>query len=335
MTKRKTVVLTHGEDVDGIISAALAKKFFKGEIDVRLVRHSNQLEVFQKLSSENLSDDTNIYIFDLMPKKNLFMATDDQISVMDSLCFKTESVVWIDHHDDFLTWELEKRGVRYIGGEKKKECAALLIWNELISTEFPEEAIEKIDGFLLATIAQVNDYPGEEKMTGIIARSGDRIQQAISCLNYFSREEDLQKLINLIALGENWMAFVNSVLAECEWHIMRARSYLARNQKVLQIGGFDFLLATVDPILPQKQLLRKMRSEHAGKVDGCVVFFSDPANNVLFFSDPVRCSFSAQKFCTYMGGGGRDGDGGFSAKFLDFSDFLSFFEQKMTKYLNP
>jgi hypothetical protein len=307
------ICLTHGEDVDGIILAALLNARLKGNVNFRFVPQSKRLDMFKALledKSLNLKAGyRNIYVGDLSITKPLIEGDD---SLIIRLASTVQSITWIDHHEgtEDHAQKLKDMGI-YLVFSKTGKCASGILYDAL--------GMDDEYFFWLTELAQYNDYEPESpneyteigKMLQII------VSMANSRLDPGQTKWELLNLVKMLANDREWrdeqrlLYGYGDTLAEYHFRAGPAKLLLKESEKILRIGNFTFLIAFGESFLPHLDTARELRYQNRGQVDGAIVVFSKPANNVLFFKDH-ESDFDSLPFCKEMGGGGREGDGGFS-----------------------
>ena len=100
------------------------------------------------------------------------------------------------------------------------------------------------------------------------------------------------------------------VIEEYDMDKKEATDAMRKSKEIITIGKRKFLIAFGDGLIYQKETIRDWQNatDEAG-VDGFLVIFN--INTALFFRGR-QSDFDAVPFCRYMGGGGREGNGGFS-----------------------
>ncbi|MFA6551268.1 MAG: hypothetical protein WCV41_01920, partial [Patescibacteria group bacterium] len=90
----KNIIVTHGEDPDGIISNALLGIRLRSNFKRYFVGYSQLVEFFQRLSqSEEEIKDKNLYFADLN-------CNDDILPYLQKIARLAKSVIWLDHHEN-------------------------------------------------------------------------------------------------------------------------------------------------------------------------------------------------------------------------------------------
>ncbi len=312
------LIVAHGEDVDGIISAALmTRKIRKDDrnanIDYVFVSYSNQLISFIKLYEKVKigSDGLHLIILDLN-------VNDGIRNLICNISLYCKDVMIFDHHSGTV----ENR-------DKLIACGNVSVsaygYNSKISTSsmvYLEPLSGDFSSFVLSGIAQVSDY-SETQCDIAEKKYGDDLQKIITLFNFLHESRDTHSL--LVDLVRTLSVCIN-VFDELKY-VIKLNDYArlredAENVFKKSIDKVNIVLPTLrlemfitayaPSILPQKETLRYLRDKYRGKnYSGYFVIFDNPVNNVLFFKDHDS-DFDATNFCSFMGGGGRDGDGGFS-----------------------
>lgn len=314
MTTIKTLVLTHREDVDGILSAANLKRQHGADTEVILVSHRNQDEIFAALPAREDAHLTNLIVTDLTLKTSLFVK-DPHVSLIELIFQTFRSIIWIDHHTTNIKEAFINMGGLYLDGQPENNCSAMIVCNELLLDDNHADS--------LALIAQANDYPNEPTNESIL-KLGIALQRIITVLNYEDDEAGLQSLLDIIAFDEIWFLEIAKYYLHMKTVFVGAYASFYEQQGNFTIGDYKIRLAIASPILPQKEALRNMREQFGATTAACIGIFPAPVNNILMFKGTGESVFPVADLCKYMGGGSRDGDGGFSLpNKIDHSSFES------------
>ncbi|MDD4271365.1 MAG: hypothetical protein PHF50_01015 [Patescibacteria group bacterium] len=325
-------MVTHRDDVDGIISAALRVRFLKtcGE-KAKLIfcSYLEQEQVFAKLA--RLKQGYAIYVSDIDAKD--YPLPSGSGTVLGQIAAKAEKLEWDDHHSstkDFIGL-LKICGHEVFLGDKGKICASKLIQGRIL----PKDPYAEF----LAQIAQAQDYDPAPGRPEAIIGFGENFQNAISYLNIKSDIGGLTHLVNLLARGrllrqDKWLSGIISVSGAL---VEQAREEAFNNYTFLNVRGLKFVLISADAILPEKKILAELRDRFAGEVDGIAVYFMPPSCHVLFYKGTGN-DFDAEKFCVFVGGGGREGNGGFTPPEQivqeGFKSLLTFLGEKLYEFIN-
>ncbi|MFH1744838.1 MAG: hypothetical protein ABH881_01570 [bacterium] len=305
--KYDNIIVSHAEDVDGIISAALLlRKIGKEECaktKIILIAHSEEEKMFDLLVSLK---GRNIFVADLSAKTEFIRRV-----YSSSPCY----VMWIDHHQDTIDNQITLDEFHYNYAVGKGVCAAMLIHrsNTLSDDSYAEK---------LADIAQCSDYPEEgDRLCEISGASnscfeeGKKLQNAISFLNsYPGMKSALEQIVRELAREELFGSIFYSRLVESyKESIQKESDSLLRNVRRFSFSDLSFLVSYASSLFHSKETVEGFIRDVGECADGYIIAFGPPTNNVLFFKHPDS-KIDSVSFCKHMGGGGRDGKGGFGVK---------------------
>ena len=310
----RTVLVVHGEDVDGIMSAVVLSAEFGPEAEVHFVPYGRYTEMFQALCASDALVGADVVVADLALKPVLFSG-----HLIEKMMARARSIVWLDHH---LSREVERftaLGGLYIDGSETGICACSLCvkWLGLSSSACVDTAMT---GFLRESLAAASDYPEQCRDHDFLLLS-EKLQRIITYFNFLERPDLLVKLVHNLAQTVEWQEFIVSQYQQIEQLFAQAEAELEQDQELVEVGPYRFLLAVVSPILPQKEALRKLRQSDES-VAAYIGLFTKPVLNALVFGGQQNSAFPVQDFCKFYGGGGRENDGGFSlSPMVDWQDF--------------
>ena len=315
MDKIKSIIVTHGEDPDGIISNALLGIRLRSDFKRYFVSYSQLVEFFQQLSqNEEEIKGKNLYFADLN-------CNDDILFYLQKIAWLAKSVIWLDHHEN--THQnlpaLERMKIMVVTNLELGVIAFPICSARLVINLFPR--IERNDDiFWLSNFAHASDYANEcEKCLNIWKdrlATAEKLQAIISFYNYKQDDAALQGLADKLASGKDWYNNgelddgLQSVLKKYAEESAKAKQNLLVNSSRYDFGSYKFSLYFASGLLYSKDTMHWLLEKLPANITGIIVVFGNPANNVLFFKG-FNDSFDAVPFCHYMGGGGRDGNGGF------------------------
>jgi hypothetical protein len=175
----------------------------------------------------------------------------------------------------------------------------------------------------LARTAQANDYP-EEGTDIVVNGFSIKLQELITAFHFFY--QDPADKLSVLIRDLKYIPFVfsggpNSHVYEEELRNFKdiKERYLKELIQGLRIvrlntekGEVKLLTGHTSGVLPAKMTVREIFDKYRGLgLDGVMIHFGKPTNNMLVFSYPDG-SVDVPAFCRFMGGGGREGAGGFS-----------------------
>jgi oligoribonuclease NrnB/cAMP/cGMP phosphodiesterase (DHH superfamily) len=325
------LVITHGEDVDGIVSATVLDKTLEDKHDAAKVyffaKNSDLKGVLESIALKGkLYSKIKLFILDLPAKEYLKTKNSENISLAERLVSNFDSVIWIDHHDEtrFNREYLVSVGIRTITG-KDRICTAGLVYKKYARSD-PVL-------YYLSRVAQANDYP-EESGVPIMREFGVKIQELITSFRFFYKDPSVK--LEKLVFDLRFFPFVFSKsfprsymykreLKKFRKSCRKAFIELERNLLLVRFktrkGEMRVLAGHASGILPAKMTTAKILEKYRDSgVDGVMINFGEPVNNVFFFVCP-EVSLDISGFCRFMGGGGREKAGGFPADaFGDIKD---------------
>lgn len=331
--KYKNIVIIHKSDVDGIISGLMFRKYLMDDILLIFCGYGQDQEKAFTYAA-NIAEDKKVYIGDISGKD--FLLSGKKETILQTLAERAEKIEWYDHHPatrEFIPL-LEKYGHEIIMGDKEGICASKLIQGKL----FPGDSYLK----KMAQIAQFNDYPPAKlDINGMFLQCGLGLQKIISYHNAGDDIQSLADLIDFIAKDFFWYRDgkfnlrLQKIIDSANKQLAQANDKMFKNCFILQVKGKKFAITCGESIMPQKESLAKLRDKFAGQVDGVCVYFLPPLSTMLFYKDK-NSDFNAQKFCEYVGGGGREGNGGFAIQIPGdekYKKFIDFMKSKLNLFL--
>lgn len=330
----EVILVFHKDDPDGIISAALFLRKFGLNVKMVPCAYQDQERVFRQLCVK--AKGRVIYIGDICAKD---YPMDGGETVLELLAASAKKIVWFDNHPAtrYFMPLFKKYGHEIIMGDEQQICAAKLIQERQLPKDWYAD--------FLAHVAQKSDYPPAVSTTAsTLIEVGIGLQKVISYYNSRNdtRGRGLIELIETIAQDDIWclngkfcLSF-KQIIAAVDELIKKAQAESLKKRVFINVKGKRFLITCADEILYDKKILVDLRDKLAGEVDGVAVYFLPPVGHLLFFKGR-QSDFNAQEFCEFMGGGGREGNGGFSPlvkygqeKFEMFVDFLA---KKLNQYI--
>lgn len=323
--ERRIIIFSHGEDVDGLISATILSKRFESEaaLSYWFFSFPDVEEKFDSMLENQVLGEQNILII-----SDLSLSQELACSVLPKLSSRFDRIFWLDHHMDtfrnsFGTYLSNVEFVIPWGRKNKWEeaCSAVLAFRHFVKRDG--------DDFLehLSRVAQASDYSHHFKSDAPELEYAKKLQKIITLINSNNLTDlilpalvwDLKQVLDIFGESCDNSVIYCSLLTRfkyLEQEALRELTGSVRRISLWQEGEENearyFLFGQASSILPAKETLQMIRETYSGKGwDGFIVAFGPPTNNVLVFKDP-QSDFDASEFCSYMGGGGRGGDGGFS-----------------------
>jgi len=290
----------HSEDPDGIISSSLLLRV--EQMTLSFTPYRNQDQDLWNIPKRFLG---NYVIADLNAKQKYL-----ENGVIERILKRSLSMTWFDHHDGTLSLrsDLDTLGVKVVA--RPRVCTAQQIYEEYLDDDYSE---------FLAGIAQGHDYPPSKyggDATSEQLRVGKDLQNIITLYD-LEHPRKLQTLAQQLAKDKRWLfrgqynKTLEEDIAHCELRFNKAFAEARESEVLYDLHGFKIKTFYADPILPPKDTPRNLieMDEH-DSADGYLVFFGSPKNSAMFFRHP-ESEFNAEIYCSAMGGGGREGDGGF------------------------
>jgi oligoribonuclease NrnB/cAMP/cGMP phosphodiesterase (DHH superfamily) len=312
--RQKALVVTHGGDIDGIVSAAILKKLLLGyDVEFIFVIYSIQQNVFEKISHREDLTEMEVFIVDLSCNDYLV-----EESIIQRIARRAKSVIYADHHIGTQEHKqlLEDLGVDVFESCEEKKCASRLIY-ELYSCFFPEKYFDS-----LSFVAQSSDYP--DGLKDEISRIGEDLNKIISLYLSESNAEALGNLV--ITLSENgwhkngkYSDDLEKALVLFQAKQKESLTILKESVELIEIADRKIMLGFGQGILPDKDTIAELMKQDNENADCYIVAFGTPINNALVLRG-AKSSFTVKSFCSFMAGGGREYGagceiGGFSFSF--------------------
>ena len=307
----RPIVISHGEDPDGIISMALLMRHLRScnvSASFGFGRYSNISETFiglAKLSENCLGED--FYVLDLGINGHLLSAKDSGENVIKKLAHNT-NLHWVDHHDTTKGAQphLEEMGVDLMLATGINQCSSRIVYANFLNGDAYCDWLSKI--------ALEHDNPGN----GIHPELGNDLQKIIS-LNYYGAKSVASADFNLLRLVNN-LSFERAIIkGKFNRGLQRlidkydeleksALNTIYGTAQLFESNDLKIIFAYGNPLLPQKDGLRKMAKMFSGQADIYCLALGNPVNNVMMLS---VCDFDASHFSQSCGGGGRANIGGY------------------------
>ncbi|MBS3126919.1 hypothetical protein J4228_02010 [Candidatus Woesearchaeota archaeon] len=302
------LIITHGEDPDGIIAHALLMRVFSVD-DSRnnlFVRYDRIEDAFLRAVPTSNGTD-RVYIADVDLNPCLRSAGGHEYALLEQLAGKAD-VTWFDHHEGTREHkdQLNKLGITVDHDPNK--CAALLI-ARYYELKDPYDV-------KLSKIAQAHDYKNDCKASknGLL---GDQLEKIIAVANASLDYETLHELSGSLRDGTvfdrkynllpQWQERAN------EFDVRKEEAFaeLQNSVEVVTLNNYRVLFGQSSSLLSQKPGPFYLRREFSNAADIFVCLFKPPVrNHLVLINDGI--SFPLIPFLQHMGGGGRGSGGGFT-----------------------
>ncbi|MEM0154650.1 MAG: hypothetical protein QW814_02340 [Methanothrix sp.] len=235
---RKSVIISHRRDFDGIASAAELFRFLSGSIKTVLFTNPSKTEMLSTVSKLAGSENIDIYIADVS------MSADGY----EELCHQFENIkshgnriIWVDHHPwpEAATEKMKQIAEMLICGEDKNRCAAELIYQNFCIND---EICKKLSS--LAHLTDFNIRPEDKELDSDLIRMSQ-------CIAFLDREdkhsEELRhSLLERVATGAISGGIINQIYAEYKKSEAENLKQLKETIRVLNIGRYKIGMAFAD-----------------------------------------------------------------------------------------
>jgi len=371
-------IITHGEDVDGIIAASLYLRLVRPDsYKILPATYRNYQKVLQDVKA-NASD--YICVLDLDANSSVLRAPCENTTLIRALACGSFTY-WIDHHKAtrINAQFLAKNGVvpitslesivestrgrllniqSYINPTvlRKRmqrastwaniypECFVDLCTSALVEMMFNKTNCEYSKW--LAGHAQVHDFSILHERCPDTYRLTKRLQKIITYYNFKADVYSLVRLIEIIAKGANWLDVqgkfidhLDKALTEYGLEANKSWQDLRQNQCMMEFDELKFLFSIASTSIYSKDTIRFFINDYKEPIHAALLIFKSPIgfgqDSALFFKGTIP-GYDCVPFCTFLGGGGRDGDGGFTiptkVTAYSLSDTKKWFRQKMHEF---
>ncbi len=283
------IILSHSEDVDGIISIALALRAGRiNECAPGAINFANYGD-FEKKLDKIIKTEAN------WQQPKLLIICD--LSISEKVAKKIASarnlfseILIFDHHSETVKNEdfLRKNGICVLCyGYERKLCSSMQVFQDNINKD--EESK------LMARVAQKHDYP-KTKDLQIISEAGIILQKIICWANLNNDMSVLKKLAINLNHGNISLTPWLEILSDYEKMEEEALEKFKNSIQEIKAGEHKFICAYADAILPKKEILRYLRDKFPNKKYlGYYTIFLHPSNSVLFFKNP-NTNFDTSEF---------------------------------------
>ena len=332
--KKKALVVAHGGDPDGIISAASLHRYLSSEYEVEFmyVIYFIQKEAFERISRRANLRDYEMFVVDLSLNDYLVAADNEEESIIKRIVRRAGRITWIDHHDGTQRHKrfLESLGVNVLEGNDDDKCASRLIFETLLQSD------EYFNW--LTSIAQNSDYPGSLPGNEIDLVGRD-LYNIISLFVYKSDYKALTELMVVLSSGKDWFnnrdytLEIQKSLESFKNEQTPALLALDESLEAFLISGKKIMIGFGSGVLSDKDTIAKVMEADKEDSDCYIISYGAPLNHALVLKGS-KSDFPVKNFCSSMGGGGREYGqgrkiGGFpvsfkitSKKFKDVKDLV-------------
>ncbi len=326
--------ITHRDDPDGLISMALLARASDSVInpsDHCLISYDSDESALRKALADIESNGV-ICVADINFSQRLRQAGGSDWALLRELRQKA-TVKWFDHHDGTKQQQpgLERLGVEVYHPGDKKICAAVLVARAM--------NCHGDYNHTLAGIAQAHDYQTDllNRAESKNLRLGHKLQKIISLANSRS---DLSMLLELVSglksetvlssssLARRW----EQVVAESEKEAASAYQKLETSVERREIAGYQVAFGYCPAILSQKPGWKHLQSTVGDIADIYVCLFAPPVRNHIIIQREGSV-FPLEKLLTYLGGGGRNGGGGYSVNYDLSAESLSLEKDRLANLI--
>ncbi|PIR13229.1 hypothetical protein COV49_02950 [Candidatus Falkowbacteria bacterium CG11_big_fil_rev_8_21_14_0_20_39_10] len=319
--KEKALIITHGGDSDGIISAAMLRHILlhSFELETVFVTYSIQEQVFNGISHRYDFPETEVFVLDLSLNDYLVEVGELGESIISRLARRAKSLTWVDHHSGTEKYKqlLESLGAEVIFDSRR--CASKLIF------DIWDFSNNYTYFHWLSSVAQNSDglsTQSDEKIDLV----GRDLYDIISFLLYEDNLEELRRLVNTLSTSSYWFGDgqyiegIKNLLAQAKAEQKRLRPLLDQSLETIEIAGRKIMIGYGPGVLPDKEAIAEVMRGDRESADCYIIPFGTPINNALVLR-PSKSNFPVRVFCMFMGGGGREYEsgqaiGGFSFNFI-------------------
>ena len=336
MQSAHLVIITHGEDVGGILSAAILLRLLDPrKFTLCPISYNSQKTCMRDIAKSELIEDTLVYVLDLVASNHLFECHgEDNTPIIHLLVSRAKKVVWIDHHENTLVRKMDLKRASIEVVHHKDKCTADIV-NGLFNTEIADYPAR------LASISRESD--SRECRRPADKQIGQDLQKLISLHNFGNHLDLLGSLIRYISVYPGWIIkdrldhpYFNIVIREYDEKYQTLFEDLNKSLVPVVVNGAVFLVGYADGFISSKDTIRRVLEQDQKNATAALIFFGPPVNNALFFKQ-TNSRFDAAAFCKTEGGDGRNGSGEFSPQFIvhkeSFPEAVRQFKKKMNAFL--
>lgn len=316
------IVVSHVDDVDGILSGVVLLEHFGSTTKLHLASHRTQYACLLAISESAEVCGAQVIVVDLSLKPILFSSKDSE-GVIEKIMAQAKSFTWLDHHQSAEIKRFEDLGGVYVDGSPSKQCGCSLCLDWLKpqprdNPDYNRAWLKKC----LRELAEASDYPNEVAHEQEIYELSGQLQKFITYCNCLNNSELLIDTIKQLADCDDCRPIIQREYQKCAPAFLEAEKEFDKYRMTVVIDNYDFMITLLNPLLPQKDSLRKLREKYEDEVSAYLGIFPVPVLNNLVFGTKREPSFPVEKFCFSLGGGGRENDGGFTlADGIDWNNF--------------
>jgi hypothetical protein len=264
----KVISLTHRRDPDGIVSAAILKRYADEMglgFEVLFADYHTMASDLKKLEGRV---DEFIIVSDMRLDAKYLK---DAVPILGKLRKNYNIIEWYDHHNwdekskEIVDSLVHKLVINPSLDPETRQCGAQLVQAAFM----PDDKTSR----KLAEIASDNDFPPQKDERGLFL--GRLIQYYV----YQDREDKLENLVQKLAKGR--LKTPRMLWDDRKYRKKKneAIKTLHKNAEIHEIAGIPFYISHADPIISSSEacygLIDKAKAEDNGLVVALVVFHSD------------------------------------------------------------
>lgn len=287
-------VIADRTDCDGVISHALMKRTFRPFGDT--THFPSDYYDFHKMLEEVITMPSgHIYVADLDLNSNIRRYT----YLFERAKNKHNAFAWLDHHVGSLsTMDFLEKYCTLINVQKD-QCASMIISNTFGTK----------DGYTnwLVKVAQDYDYKNKGTQEYNFAQ---KLQEVIRS------DYPTESLIEIISKDDKWQNNGNLVseLEKPRQDFLKrkpkAYSELEQTLAVQDISGLRVMFGLSNMTLYRSDAPIYLKDKRGGEADLFVVFFLNDYGPAMVYGNTDKIKVT--DFCSLLGGGGRENNGGFT-----------------------
>jgi hypothetical protein len=328
---KNVLIISHGEDIDGLVSAGLAavgmNKVAKAEsfsciFHLVFAQYASLVQDFEEAVEKIKEKEIDrVIVCDISANDELFAGEN---SVIKRLHKQTRCFMWFDHHE--ATKNNNSKFLKIGKSHIVSTDDSMVCTSDLVADYFKISDKHLLG---LKELANAHDCLGT-KADLETRRVMSDFQNAISYINYTESanlsEGSLVLGVQYI-LCRDFVNFVRWIHEKLDLYEKCIGSARIEYRKSITIEKFDFnpskvVFAYASGVFPKKDTVRELQKKYKmADILGVCVVFGSPGEGAYFFSSSKE-KFDAAQFCKVRKGGGRGGDGGFPiGKSIGRSDY--------------